>query len=92
MGYFTEYNPELRKRYPSLSRMRRKWPQTMLLLLAVVLTCAVFDHYKLLWYLFPGNPELTAEAVSVMVDCVERGEPIREALLNFCAVIIGNAT
>ena len=87
-----DYNPEMKKRYPSFVKFRRKvrvWP--LLITVGVVTICYGIYRRNLLRYLIPGDPAVTTAAFSGMVDNIEAGKTIRQAFLDFCKEIIVNA-
>ena len=93
MSYCVEYNPELKKHYPSVTKSGKKPP--IALILGVVITVAAayaLVSSGVLRYLIPGDPEVTTAAFSVLVERIGAGEPVREAFLGFCEEIIVNAS
>lgn len=46
---------------------------------------------KLRQLLLPGDPDVTAQAFSVMMDDLRSGEPMGEAVTVFCREILSNA-
>ena len=92
MSYRVDYNPEMKKRYPSFIKRRRKVPVRLLLIaIAAVSICYGIYSSDLLRYLIPGNPAVTTAAFSAMVDHIEAGEAVRQAFIDFCKEIIVNA-
>jgi len=92
MSYRVDYNPEMNKRYPSVTKTRRKLPIRPILLTvgAVALVYGIFSS-GLLCLLIPGDPAVTAAAFSGMIENIGAGESIRQAFLLFCKEIIVNA-
>ena len=92
MSYCVDYNPEMKKRYPTYIKVRRKVPvRALLLAVAVIIVCYGIFHSGLLRFLIPGDPAVTTAAFSGMVEDVGAGESVRQAFLNFCKEIIVNA-
>ena len=92
MSYNIEYNPELHVRYPAFRIKKRRISVTAVFaVLFCVITGWIIAKNELLRFLIPGDPEVTAEAFSTMVDRIENGVPVGEGLLAFCEEIITNA-
>ena len=91
MSYCVEYNPESKKRYPSVKTKQNKLKIKMMLLLlffSVVVYTAV--RCDLVYYLIPGQPDVTVAAVSGLVDQIKAGEPMGEAVQCFMETVIQN--
>lgn len=43
---------------------------------------------KLQEFLLPGEPTVTQEAFDTMIDKIQDGEPVREALTAFCQKVV----
>ena len=92
MSYVVEYNPELRKRYPT---KQFKFPKSgikiiLTLLFAVVAGYAAI-HVNLFHYLIPGDSTVTAQAFSAMVEQIGAGEPVSACISDFCKEIIAGS-
>ena len=92
MSYRVDYNPEMKNRYPSVIRIKKKLPIRQILLpVAAIATCCGILFSGLLRFLIPGDAAVTTVAFSGMVDDISTGESVRQAFLNFCKEIILNA-
>lgn len=93
MSYRVDYNPEMKNRYPSFVKIRRKTPIRPLLI-SIVLIVACYGIYRsgILQLLIPGEPAVTTAAFTGMVDNIEAGKTVRQAFLDFCKEIIINAS
>ena len=92
MSYNIEYNPELHVRYPYLRKKKSKISTSaVVIILFCVITGWIIAKTALLRFLIPGDPKVTAEAFSAMVEKIESGVPVGEGLLAFCEEIITNA-
>ena len=91
MSYNITYNPELKKKYPAVRTNRNKPLYMALILLVGFVAVYVFSRSGIMRYFIPGNPEITAEAFSVMVERVGQGETVGNAVVDFCREIIHNA-
>lgn len=93
MSYRVDYNPEMKKRYPTLSKIRKQLPLKPLILSVVIIAgvYGIFSSGVLRWFI-PGEPAVTTAAFSEMVEDIGAGEPVREAFLTFCKEIIVNAS
>lgn len=92
MSYRVDYNPQMKNRYPSFIKKRRKVPVRPLLI-AITAIAISYSIYRsdLLHYLIPGDTAVTTAAFSEMVDNIEAGKNVRQAFLGFCKEIIVNA-
>ena len=93
MSYCVKYSPELGKRYPSVVKIRRKFPVGVLfgVLFFVVAAYALISS-DVLHYLIPGDPAVTTAAFSLMVEEIGAGESVSEAFFSFCKEIVVNAS
>lgn len=93
MSYCVDYNPEMKKRYPTYTKVRRKVSvRSLLLAVAVIVVCYGIFRSGLLRFFIPGDPAVTTAALSGMVDDIGAGESVRQAFLTFCKEIIVNAS
>ena len=92
MSYRVDYDPESKKRYPTIIKYRRKLPvRAILLSVTTVALCYGIISCGALRLLIPGDPAVTTAAFSGMIDDIGAGKSIRQALLSFCKEIIINA-
>ena len=92
MSYRVDYDPEMKNRYPTYIKIKRKLPARPLLLsIAVIAACYGVFRSGLLHYFIPGDPAVTTAAFSGMMDDIGAGESVRQAFLDFCKEIIVNA-
>jgi len=92
MSYCVDYNPEMKKRYPHIIKIRKELPiRPVLLSIAVVAVCYGVFRSGLLRFLIPGDPAVTTAAFSGMVDDIGSGESVWQAFIDFCKEIIINA-
>ncbi len=92
MSYYVEYNPELKRKYPSVKKERIKHLRgilTMLMFIALAYFVATSDVPRLL---IPGDLDITVNAVQTMVEEVSSGVIVRDAFANFCKDIILSAS
>lgn len=93
MSYCVEYNPEMRKRYPFVKRIRNKnLVKVFLVSAAAIAAIYMIACSGVLRYFIPGDPEVTTAAFSLLLNEIGEGEPVREAFLSFCREIIVNAS
>ena len=90
MSYYVEYSPELKKRYPIRVKRNKNPTVTVAILLLAAVAAYISVQYGLVRYLIPGNQEVTAAAISQLVEQLASGEPIREAVITFCEEIVTN--
>ena len=93
MSYCVEYNPELKNRYPTSKKPSVKLPVKALLCCgAAIIAVYMIASSGVLQYLIPGDPEVTTEAFSDLLNEIGEGEPVREAFIDFCKEIIFSAS
>ena len=89
MSYRVDYNPEMKKRYPSTVRIKKKIPiKPILIAVAVIIVCSTVIFSGMLRFLIPGDAAVTTAAFSGMVDDIGAGESVRQAFLTFCKEIM----
>ena len=92
MSYRVDYNPEMKNRYPSTFRVKKKLPMRLILIsVAAMAVCGCILFSGVLRFLIPGDAAVTTAAFSGMVDDIGAGESVRQAFLTFCREIIINA-
>ena len=94
MSYTVEYNPELRKTYPSKKQKTLRFPKKPLVITLGILV-ALYAAHKLgvLQLMIPGDPAVTTGAFTTMVDDVRSGQTVSDAVFSFFRnVITGGAT
>lgn len=75
--------------YPG-RRKKRRFPYWIFLILAFVVLLAV-PKDDLEYWLLPGNPEVTAQALSELVKTLRQGTNAGQAVAAFCGSIIRGA-
>lgn len=75
--------------YPG-RRKKRRFPYWIFLILAFVVLLAV-PKDDLEYWLLPGNPEVTAQALSELVKTLRQGTNAGQALAAFCGSILRGA-
>lgn len=75
--------------YPG-RRKKRRFPYWIFLILAFVVLLAV-PKDDLEYWLLPGNPELTAQALSELVKTLRQGTNAGQAVAAFCGSILRGA-
>ena len=91
MGYHITYNPDLNKKYPFNKKSRDKLLTIAAALLLCFIAVYVLAQSDIMYYLIPGDPEITAEAFSVMIKRVSQGETVGNAVVSFCKEIISSS-
>ena len=89
MAYQIQYEPEKNRKYPV--RLQRKKSVVVPILVAVVLVMC-FAICRKTGVLIPGDPQVTAEAFSQMVDMVREGERMEDAFSAFCDEVLEHGT
>lgn len=75
--------------YPG-RRKKRRFPYWIFLILAFVVLLAVLKD-DLEYWLLPGNPEVTAQALSELVKTLRQGTNAGQAVAAFCGSILRGA-
>lgn len=75
--------------YPG-RRKKRRFPYWIFLILAFVVLLAV-PKDDLEYWLLPGNPEVTAQALSELVETLRQGTNAGQAVAAFCGSILRGA-
>lgn len=75
--------------YPG-RRKKRRFPYWIFLILAFVVLLAV-PKDDLEYWLLPGNPEVTAQALSELVKTLRQGTNAGQAVAAFCGSILQGA-
>lgn len=91
MGYHITYNPDLNKKYPFNTKSRGKLLTITGVLLLCFVAIYVLAQSDVMHYFIPGDPEITAEAFSLMVERVSQGETVGNAVVGFCREIISSS-
>lgn len=93
MGYRIDYGQPSDKRYPAFRRPNHLASMICgALVLFLLLTNAFWPSGReLLRDLFiPGDPEVTSEAFSALIEDVRAGEDVSEAVTAFCREILSD--
>ena len=61
------------------------------LLLAVLAALLAIPRQTLAYWLLPGNPEVTAQALSELMEALRRGTNAGQAVAAFCKSIVQGA-
>ena len=91
MAYIIAYTPEASNRYPQVKGKRKvnfgKW-MGLALLLAAVLWMRLKGIPD---FLIPGDAEVTKAAAAAMVDDLQDGISVNDAVTAFCRTILDGA-
>lgn len=88
MSYSIQYNPELNKKYPKPNISKHIPTRQIVILVVMFISAYIFAHNGWFKYLLPGDPDVTASAISSLVERVGDGESIKKAVYSFCEEII----
>ena len=88
MSYSIRYNPDLNKKYPKPKNNKPISVKRLAVISVLIVFAYVFASKG--WYkiLLPGNPDVTASALSSFVEKIGEGKPVIEAVYSFCEEII----
>ncbi len=87
MSYYLQYEPDLRKRYPTIPDKRRRIVRILAFVAALAVTGVIFRKH-IAEFLIPGDPDITVPAFAQMVESIEAGESVGDSFLAFCKQII----
>ena len=88
MGYKISYVPEASNRYPQVTK-KRHVPWNKICIWVILLVFAFWTKENgIPDFLVPGDPELTRQAVKIMLDEMKQGEPIEDVVVVFCESIL----
>jgi len=89
MSYAVEYNPELRRTYPIKKQKMYRVPIKPIAITIVVLA-SFYTAYRLgiLRWIVPGDPAVTTDAFSTMIEDVRSGQGVSDAVFSFCKNVI----
>lgn len=88
MSYHITYNPDLDQKYPFVRKSRCKLLTIAIVLLVCFVAVYVLAQSDIMYYLIPGDPQITVEAFFAMVERVGQGETVGNAVVGFCKEII----
>lgn len=93
MGYTVHYQPEENRRYPGVRKPKTISGKKILIsTLLVLLLIAVWVWAEPIGnFLLPGNPQVTKTAINNMVEGMQEGTSLADAITVFCQEIITNA-
>ena len=88
MSYNIQYNSDMNKKYPK-NRLRKQLPiKKIVIVSAICVVAYIFTHNGWYKFLLPGDPDVTASALSSLVDNVSDGVSVKNAVYAFCEDII----
>ena len=90
MSYYLQYEPNLRKRYPTIADKRRRIVRILVFFTALAVTGVIFRNH-IADFLIPGDPDITVPAFAEMVDKIGAGESVGESFIEFCRQIISGS-
>ena len=95
MAYRISYDNGTTSKWNEKQSSQKK--RIFLRLLVVVLICVLGVSFlggtmdALLEFLIPGDPDVTKQAISKMVEEIKSGNSLKEAITTFCKGIVENA-
>ncbi len=100
MGDFMSYRISYNNSVPiGKSRIRFKLRKRVILKAAIMLLiCATvlfaINHKDglVIKYILPGDSEVTERAISIMLNDIKDGRPVKDSVVTFCREIIDNAS
>lgn len=86
MGYKIQYNTMGKKYIAS-----RNYKPLIISICIIALFGTTYLLREKLYYLLPGDPEVTQDALSALIDNLSAGESFGEAITAFCQEVISGA-
>ena len=91
MSYKIEYCPSDKKRYPGIKERRKtKYGNWVMVILAFAVVLSL-RLYGIPDFLIPGDPQVTKAAASLMIDQLQNGDSLGDAVAVFCKEILHGA-
>lgn len=91
MGYKIEYGQTMEITHLKDAKTFSAGKVLILVLITVIILCTYSMKDKVIDLLIPGNTEVTKTAISEMIQSLEDGVEIKDAVTAFCAEIIEHA-
>ena len=89
MGYAIQYTTGTAKKYPLKRKIRLHKKKTVLAVCGVIAVLAALMQISAVRrLLLPGDPVITERAIVKMVDELQAGEGLQEAVTAFCREVI----
>ena len=87
MSYYIQYDPKLRKRYPSTADKRRRIILSLAFFAVVAVIGALFRE-SIANFLIPGDRSVTVPAFSQMLEQIGAGKSVGDSFMEFCRQIL----
>ena len=92
MAYQIQYKTVGHKKYAKYKpSFRKPGKRFWVLLAAAILLITALAGEPIKRFLLPGNPEITEQALSDMLEDLQAGAPLGETVTAFCVEILKNA-
>lgn len=91
MSYRIQYAPESADRYPKTVKKAKIHLKSWIGAAALITTALWLYFHGIPDFLVPGDPEVTKAAASVLVDEIQAGTAVNEAITTFCKSVINGA-
>ena len=85
MAYSISYKTIGKMKYPCYKHRKK---QTYSWIIVVILIAGAFSIRPIRYFLLPGNPTVTEQALNVLVEDIKAGEPVSDAITTFCQTIL----
>lgn len=92
MGYKIEYSPEHKKKYPTDSMLRRGRKYGIIIAVAGLLLCVSVSKLRsgFVQMLIPGDDDVTKASFAIMMEKLQEGSPLIDAVTAFCQEILND--
>ena len=91
MAYKIQYSPENQRRYPGVKGKINLRIGQWLFALCILAAVLLVRRYGVPDFLIPGDPVVTREAASLMMDSLHSGTSLNEAVTVFCKEVLHGA-
>ena len=86
MGYRIAYNPEMDDKYPL--KPVHSCKKITLVVAGIILSIVLFCNHSVREFFIPGNAEETLSNIETMINNIQEGVPISDAIDRFCEDIL----
>lgn len=92
MAYVIRYQKNGKKKYPRRNLRLGDQIPIVFCLCAILTVVAISVAYGSLYWLVPGDPDVTVPAFCEFMDAISQGDPFGDAVSAFCREVILGGT
>lgn len=91
MSYKIQYSPETGYLYPQVRKQRTIHMKSWILPATAIVLALWLHFYGVPDFFIPGDPDVTKAATSVLVNEIQSGIAVNDAVTTFCKTILDGA-